>query len=535
MKFIKLSTIQGAIPMLFFILAFGLQQAKSAVIIVTSSNDSGTGSLREAISTANGSSGADEIQFDASVTTITLASSLSITDDLTITGSSTKVTIDGAGTNTVFTMPNLGDNPTIILRNLIIQNGRTGGNGGGILMNTIGILTLENCHFTGNVAGFNGGAIHAQNADVNATACSFQGNSVTGTFGFGGAIYSGATLSITNCTFFDNAATSSGGAVYAELTLTVVNSTFYQNRANSDNSGFAQGGGIYSDITCTLKNNIIYGNTNGGTNDDVNGTATGDANLIGVCSGCNAGVVDFTSDPNLSAAQTCNDLVYFQPQAPSDAIDNGINDSDIPSTDICGNARVAGSINLGNIEESMALPVELLDFEAKRIDDHKVLLTWITATEKNNTGFEIEMSEDGQHFQKVAFVAGAGTSTAIKRYQWMVDHTKSAYYRLKQIDFDGSFAYSNVRFSKGFTQHPKLFLYTNLSQGSIHFAITNYDALIHVRVLDLQGKAILALSGTQETINQKLNQALSGWPSNTYVFRILTKNKVWTKKVLINR
>jgi len=91
------------------------------------------------------------------------------------------------------------------------------------------------------------------------------------------------------------------------------------------------------------------------------------------------------------------------------------------------------------------VPVELTSFTASVIDGN-VTLSWSTATETNNSGFEVERSFNGSDFVNVAFVAGNGTSLQIHNYSItdknLVDGNYS--YRLKQIDFNGDFEYSKI-------------------------------------------------------------------------------------------
>src|SRR5690606_26440652 len=89
------------------------------------------------------------------------------------------------------------------------------------------------------------------------------------------------------------------------------------------------------------------------------------------------------------------------------------------------------------------VPVELTAFTAAA-NDLNVTLNWTTATELNNSGFQVERS-NGSEFQVVGFVAGHGTTTEVKNYTFVDQNVEagSYTYRLKQIDFDGSFEYSN--------------------------------------------------------------------------------------------
>lgn len=91
------------------------------------------------------------------------------------------------------------------------------------------------------------------------------------------------------------------------------------------------------------------------------------------------------------------------------------------------------------------IPVELESFIAK-VFDNKVLLEWTTATEINNSGFEIQHSTDGQIFKRIAFVTGFGTTTEKHNYSYTVENLTSGnhYFRLRQIDFDGTETLTNI-------------------------------------------------------------------------------------------
>nr|MCU0359051.1 T9SS type A sorting domain-containing protein [Cyclobacteriaceae bacterium] len=92
------------------------------------------------------------------------------------------------------------------------------------------------------------------------------------------------------------------------------------------------------------------------------------------------------------------------------------------------------------------LPIELVYFRAKRTPEKLVYLEWTTALEINNERFEIERSTDGLNFQKLYEMPGAGNANQPITYSW-IDRFPLlgiSYYRLKQIDFDGQFSYSDV-------------------------------------------------------------------------------------------
>ncbi|HFA47662.1 MAG TPA: T9SS type A sorting domain-containing protein [Bacteroidetes bacterium] len=105
---------------------------------------------------------------------------------------------------------------------------------------------------------------------------------------------------------------------------------------------------------------------------------------------------------------------------------------------------------------NIALPVELFDFRAIAQDDNTALLTWQTASEQGNKGFEIEKSTDGRNWETQGFVPGHGTTSEFQQYKFIDEKPLSPhlggckggclnYYRLRQMDFDGKFEYSEVR------------------------------------------------------------------------------------------
>lgn len=104
------------------------------------------------------------------------------------------------------------------------------------------------------------------------------------------------------------------------------------------------------------------------------------------------------------------------------------------------------SIDLDNpITVSGVLPVELTSFNAVGTADG-VELKWETATETNNQGFDVERSTDLRYFTRIGFVNGNGTTTSKSSYSFVDKNTASGklYYRLKQMDFGGTFEYSKV-------------------------------------------------------------------------------------------
>lgn len=101
----------------------------------------------------------------------------------------------------------------------------------------------------------------------------------------------------------------------------------------------------------------------------------------------------------------------------------------------------------GSLDE--AAPVDLSQFSG-RLNDNNIELHWTTESEVNNAGFEIQRSYDGHNYETIAFVEGHGTTEYSQSYSFEDSGVRNralnniAYYRLKQIDFDGKRSYSYI-------------------------------------------------------------------------------------------
>ena len=141
------------------------------------------------------------------------------------------------------------------------------------------------------------------------------------------------------------------------------------------------------------------------------------------------------------------------------------------------------------------LPVELTAFTAT-LRNAKVNLAWSTASEKNSKGFEVQRSQNGKDFATLQFVAGQGTTSSTTNYA-AVDAQPfggTSYYRLKQVDHDGTFAYSPVAVvTNGAATANEVSLYPNPAQDVVTVSLGQLPAVgARVTVADMMGRVVLS-------------------------------------------
>ncbi|MFN8531672.1 MAG: choice-of-anchor Q domain-containing protein [Anaerolineae bacterium] len=318
--------------------------------VVMNRNDSGDGSLRQALTNANDFPTDDTITFAAAANgTITPLSNLpDVNSTLTISGNGPANTIiSGGDARRVLTLAS----GSLTIANLTIRDGFAAGDvGGGIYAG--GVLNVSNAQFIDNVSFDAGGAIFVDSSDMNISNSIFHGNQSQSDEG--GALFVQATNgTLTNNLFYNNSASTNGGAFeLSQGTFTVTNNTVSNNSA-------AQGAVVFANAVANLRNTIIANSTGSDCFNGPGVTLTTQNTLMkdsscGVTSGVNG---NLTGDPALNGDFTLS--------AASIAINAGDN-SLIPggvTTDLAGNARIQQTtVDMGAYESPFtpALPAVTL-------------------------------------------------------------------------------------------------------------------------------------------------------------------------------
>ncbi|MBZ0200729.1 MAG: exo-alpha-sialidase [Ignavibacteriaceae bacterium] len=157
----------------------------------------------------------------------------------------------------------------------------------------------------------------------------------------------------------------------------------------------------------------------------------------------------------------------------------------------------------------LSVPVELVAFNAD-IEKNVVVLNWSTATETNNKGFQVERkpSMDNGQWSIAGFVNGVGTTTELNYYSFKDDNLFSGkyFYRLKQIDFDGSFEYSNeIEIEVGlpdefvlYQNYPNPFNPATMIKYAIPNEVNSQRSMVNLKVYDVLGNEIATLVNEQQ-------------------------------------
>lgn len=189
---------------------------------------------------------------------------------------------------------------------------------------------------------------------------------------------------------------------------------------------------------------------------------------------------------------------------------------------------------------SSPLPIELLDFSVKRVNND-AHLEWSTASETNNDHFEIERSLDGVTYKQIGTEKGAGNSTQVINYEmndvnagdFVLNGT--IYYRLKQVDYDGKYSYSNIQ-NVFFSDEASTLIYPNPTQGNLtisYTAASEYEIMI--RVIDILGAIVKEQKIQTDRGKHDLKLDLNELANGHYKIMLIAPSGVLTEKIVVSK
>lgn len=201
--------------------------------------------------------------------------------------------------------------------------------------------------------------------------------------------------------------------------------------------------------------------------------------------------------------------------------------------------RSGAITTLGSKDPSVVLPIELLSFTAT-CNGKYAELAWSTASERNNDYFVIERSEDAKDFVEVGRVAGAGNSIEQLDYTYndYGIHGGDNYYRLVQVDYDGTRTVSEIVVANcvdAVAEDPEVMAYPNPFNGELTIVLDNFDNRpATIEVYDMLGKLIYIQKADAPQNSYETILNLSNLPTGAYNVRVSTADFVINRQIVKN-
>jgi len=183
---------------------------------------------------------------------------------------------------------------------------------------------------------------------------------------------------------------------------------------------------------------------------------------------------------------------------------------------------------------NVALPVELSLFTGKLKNGDSVELSWETASELNNEGFQVEHSPDGATWDDIAFVEGHGTSAEAHSYKFTHNISKPGlnYYRLKQIDFDGSIDFSKTILVENKAPKHLINLYPNPTGKNFRIKIDNPSRKeVKITICNSWGKKVW--EGKLSSLEPQMKKEFEIEESGLYFITTQIGENIFSNKILI--
>jgi hypothetical protein len=207
---------------------------------------------------------------------------------------------------------------------------------------------------------------------------------------------------------------------------------------------------------------------------------------------------------------------------------------------IDGNGGDICDFIIGASHGVVVLPITLTNFEVN-CNNGLPELNWTTSSETNNDYFIVQKSEDGKIFEDIEIVNGAGNSALELNYSLIDDASLNEdinYYRLKQVDFDGKFAYSHIVASSCYDiNSPAASIYPNPAQNNLTFTYTNsnkFKSNLHVLIINAIGEIVLQRSfNSASYIKENIN--IENLSNGIYNIMFTSNSTQEIHKLIINK
>jgi hypothetical protein len=189
----------------------------------------------------------------------------------------------------------------------------------------------------------------------------------------------------------------------------------------------------------------------------------------------------------------------------------------------------SGKIDNFSVTGSTPLPIRLVGFNAKNINNDHVLVSWTTTMEHLVDHFEVERSVDNSHFEMVAKVTAVGESEISHNYSAVDNNPVDgvSYYRLKELDKNGNFYYSPI-VSVKFDQKEGLEIYPNPA-GSYTSINSRKYPIVEVKLYDVTGKLLQTIHAPSGQTTYRLNT--TELTQGVYIIRVSTTTGIYQQKL----
>ncbi|KOY86713.1 hypothetical protein AD998_11655 [bacterium 336/3] len=183
------------------------------------------------------------------------------------------------------------------------------------------------------------------------------------------------------------------------------------------------------------------------------------------------------------------------------------------------------------------LPVRLISFEGKKMNQEINLLEWKTSFEFDNEVFEVEKSYDAKNFFKIGALEGQEKTTNNTHYKFEDKYAlESAYYRLKQKDKSGKLSYSKVIHIASWDSNSSLLkVYPNPVSTEMYLDVKVVeDEEFELNIQNVYGEKTLTLKGIKSSIEQDLNKQIQNLPKGLYILKLSNPYKNYSTKFIKN-